>query len=110
MRMRTVRIYSLAITPKYQPRSDPTLAIAARLSAIYNAKEHVEAGGLVSYGANHPDLYRRAAEYVDEILRGRTERPSSRATTKFDLIINLITAKALDVPPSLIARADEVIE
>jgi hypothetical protein len=47
---------------------------------------------------------------VDEILRGRTERPSSRATTKFDLIINLITAKALDVPPSLIARADEVIE
>jgi putative ABC transport system substrate-binding protein len=90
-----------------------TLAMGARLPAIYNAKEHVEAGGLMSYGPNYPDLYRRAAEYVDKILRGAkpgdipVEQP-----TKFDLVINLTTAKALGltVPPSLLARADEVIE
>jgi putative tryptophan/tyrosine transport system substrate-binding protein len=90
-----------------------TLAMGARLPAIYNAKEHVEAGGLMSYGPNFPDLYRRAAEYVDKILRGAkpgdipVEQP-----TKFDLIINLKTAKALgiEIPPTLLARADEVIE
>jgi ABC-type uncharacterized transport system substrate-binding protein len=90
-----------------------TLAMSARLPAVYNAKEHVEAGGLVSYGPNYPDLYRRAAEYVDKILRGAkpgdipVEQP-----TKFDLVINLTTAKALglEVPPTLLARADEVIE
>jgi len=90
-----------------------TLAMGARLPAIYNAKEYVEAGGLMSYGPNYPDLYRRAAEYVDKILRGAkpgdipVEQP-----TKFDLVINLTTAKVLglEVPPSLLARADEVIE
>jgi putative ABC transport system substrate-binding protein len=90
-----------------------TLAMGARLPAIYNAKEHVEAGGLMSYGPNYPDLYRRAAEYVDKILRGAkpgdipVEQP-----TKFDLVINLTTAKVLglEVPPSLLARADGVIE
>jgi putative ABC transport system substrate-binding protein len=87
--------------------------MAARLPAIYNAKEHIEAGGLVSYGANYSDLYRRAAEYVDKILRGAkpgdipVEQP-----TKFDFIINLTTAKVLgvDISPTLLARADEVIE
>jgi putative ABC transport system substrate-binding protein len=90
-----------------------TLAMSARLPAIYNAKEHVEAGGLMSYGPNFPDLYRRAAEYVDKILRGAkpgdipVEQP-----TKFELVVNLTTAKALGltVPPALPARADEVIE
>jgi putative ABC transport system substrate-binding protein len=81
-----------------------SLAMGARLPAIYNASEHVEAGGLISYGPNFPDLYRRAADFVDKILRGTkpgdipVEQP-----TKFDLVINLTTAKALglDVPPML---------
>jgi putative tryptophan/tyrosine transport system substrate-binding protein len=90
-----------------------TLAMKARLPAIYNAKEHVEAGGLMSYGPNFPELYRRAADFVDRILRGA--KPSDipvEQPTKFDLAINLITAKALgiDIRPTLLARADEVIE
>jgi putative ABC transport system substrate-binding protein len=76
-------------------------------------RELVEAGFLMSYGPNLPDLYRRAAEFADKILRG--VRPSDipvEQPTKFDLIINLTTAKALGltVPPILLARADEVIE
>jgi putative tryptophan/tyrosine transport system substrate-binding protein len=90
-----------------------TLAMGARLPAIYNAKEHVEAGGLMSYGPNFPELYRRAAEYVDKILRGAkpTDIPVEQPT-RFDLVVNLNTAKALglEVPPTLLARADEVIE
>jgi putative ABC transport system substrate-binding protein len=90
-----------------------TLALAARLPTMHASREHVEAGGLISYGPNVPDLYRRSAEFVDKILRGMmpadipVEQP-----TKFDLVINLITAKALglEVPPTLLARADEVIE
>jgi putative tryptophan/tyrosine transport system substrate-binding protein len=90
-----------------------TLAMGAQLPAIYTFREYVEAGGLMSYGPSFPDLFRRAAEFVDKILRGTkpgdipVEQP-----TKFDLVINLTTAKALglDVPPTLLARADEVIE
>ena len=75
--------------------------------------EFAETPGLLSYGANFPDLNRRAAEYVDKILRGAkaSELPVEQ-TTKFDLVINLTNAKALGftVPPSLLARADEGIE
>jgi putative tryptophan/tyrosine transport system substrate-binding protein len=90
-----------------------TLAVAARLPTIYGPREHVEAGGLMSYGANFPDLFRRSAELVDKILRGA--KPSDlpvEQPTKFDLVINLTTAKALGftIPPTLLARADEVIE
>ena len=90
-----------------------TLALAARLPTIYLFREYVEAGGLMSYGANVPDLFRRAADYVDKILRGGkpADIPVEQAT-KFDLIINLTTAKALDrlIPESFLVRADEVIE
>jgi putative tryptophan/tyrosine transport system substrate-binding protein len=75
--------------------------------------QYVEAAGLVSYGPNFPDLFRRAAEYVDKVLRGA--KPSDlpvEQPTKFDLVINIKTAKALglDIPATLLARADEVIE
>jgi putative ABC transport system substrate-binding protein len=90
-----------------------TLALSARLPTIFGFREYVDAGGLMSYGANFPDLFRRAAEYVDKILRGT--KPADipvEQPTKFDLVINLTTAKALDliVPATLLARADEVIE
>ena len=90
-----------------------TLALAARLPTMHAAREWVEAGDLMSYGPNHPDLWRRTADYVDKILRGA--KPADipvEQPTRFDLIVNLTTAKALGltVPPLLLARADEVIE
>jgi len=89
------------------------LAVGARMPTTHIAKEYVQAGGLMSYGPNYPDLYRRAADYVDKILRGAKpgEIPIEQPT-KFDLIINLTTAKALglQIPDRLLALAEEVIE
>jgi putative tryptophan/tyrosine transport system substrate-binding protein len=90
-----------------------TLALGARLPTMHGSRDYVEAGGLMSYGANFPDLFRRAADYVDRILRGANPRDLPvEQPTKFDLVVNLTTAKALglDIPPSLLARADEVLE
>ena len=89
------------------------LALGARLPTMYSIRENIETGGLMHYGANLQDLFRRAAEYVDKILRGTkpgdipVEQP-----TKFDLVINLTTAKVLGlkIPESFLLRADEVIE
>src|SRR5262249_18338689 len=90
-----------------------TLALSARLPTMYSSEEYVESAGLMSYGPNRPDLFRRSAEYVDKILRGAkpgdlpVEQPA-----KFDLVVTLTTAKALGltIPESFLLRADKVIE
>ncbi len=84
-----------------------------RLPAMFNAREYAELGGLMAYGANVADLFRRSATYVDRILKGA--KPGDlpiEQPTKFELVINLKTAKALGltIPPSLLQRADQVID
>jgi ABC-type uncharacterized transport system substrate-binding protein len=90
-----------------------SLALGVRLPTIHGQRENVEVGGLMSYGANFPGLYRRAADYVDKILRGT--KPADipvEQPTKFDLVVNLVTAKTLGltIPQTLLLRADQVIE
>jgi putative ABC transport system substrate-binding protein len=89
------------------------LAVGARLPTMHGSRDYVETGGLMSYGVNFPDLFRRAADYVDKILRGT--KPGNipvEQPTKFDLIINLTTAKALGlaIPERFLLRANELIE
>jgi putative tryptophan/tyrosine transport system substrate-binding protein len=102
-------------TPIANVHRELIIALAARhrLPAVFAMRFHVVRGGLVSYGPDQVDPFRRAAGYVDRILKG--EKPAElpvQAPTKYELAINLKTAKALGltVPPSLLARADEVIE
>jgi putative ABC transport system substrate-binding protein len=90
-----------------------TLATRHNVPAVYPFRYFARAGGLMCYGPNYPDQYRRAAGYVDCILKG--EKPADlpvQAPTKYELVINLNTAKTLglEVPPTLLARADEMIE
>jgi putative ABC transport system substrate-binding protein len=89
------------------------LATKRKLPQIYVLRTHVEAGGLMAYGASYPDLLRRAALYVDKILRGT--RPGDlpvEQPTKFELVVNLKTARALGltIPQSVLIRADEIIQ
>jgi putative ABC transport system substrate-binding protein len=89
------------------------LAIAAKLPTVYAFREFVDSGGLMSYGPHFPDLFRRAGDYVDKILRGA--KPADipvEQPTRFELIVNLKTARALGltIPESFLLRADEVIE
>src|SRR5262249_53480591 len=89
------------------------LAVGARLPTMHGSRDYVEAGGLMSLGANYPAQFPRSADYVEKILRGA--KPPAlpvHQPTKFALLFNLITARALGlrIPPTLLARADEVIE
>jgi putative ABC transport system substrate-binding protein len=89
------------------------LALKHRLPTMFGPREHVEAGGLLSYSPDRADLYRRAATYVDRILRGAKpgDLPVEQAT-RFELVINLRTAKAIGlvIPQSVLVRADQIIE
>jgi len=105
----------VATTPTFIQDRHSIIRLAAmhRLAAAYGFKEDAEAGGLLSYGADIDDLLRRAAGYVDKILKGA--KPADlpvQQPTKFELVVNLRTAKTLrlQLPPTLLARADEVIE
>jgi putative ABC transport system substrate-binding protein len=90
-----------------------SLALAARLPTMHSSRDNIEAGGMISYGPDIADLFRRAGEFVDKILRG--SKPGDipvEQPTKFELVINLKAAKTLglDIAPALLARADEVVE
>jgi putative ABC transport system substrate-binding protein len=116
-RMREENVDAVIVAPDTvfveQRQRIADLAIKYRLPSMFSFREHVEAGGLMSYGQHLADSYRRAAIYVDRIFKGA--KPSElpiELSTKLELLISLKTAKTLglDVPPTLLARADEVIE
>jgi putative ABC transport system substrate-binding protein len=110
-----VRGFLVVASPLIVAQRSPLAEVASkyRLPGMYPFKENVQAGGLMSYGADRDDLYRRAATYIDRILRGAkpADLPVEQAS-KYEFVINLKTAKALglEIPPTLLARADEVIE
>ena len=115
--MTSARAGALTVLPsnRFERERRRLVDLAAKngLPAVYTSREFVDAGGLMSYGSNIADLFRRTATYVDKILKGA--KPADlpvEQPTKFELVINLKTAKALGitVPASLLARADEVIE
>ena len=115
--MRKEKVGALIIGPSPmffgQRRRLADLASSNQLPTMLTLGEYTQAGGLMSYGPNYPDLFRRSATYVDKILKGA--KPGDlpiEQPTKFELVINLKTAKALGltIPPSLLARADQVIE
>jgi putative ABC transport system substrate-binding protein len=111
-RAEAMHVYGDSITFLHR-RHIADLALKSRLPTIYLFKPNVEAGGLLSYGPSEPDMYRRATGYVDKILKGAkpADLPVEQPTT-FELVINLNTAKGLGltIPPSLLQRADQVIE
>ena len=114
MRSRAEALFVLTTPVIYRERSKiAQLALKHRLPTSFAHREHVEAGGLMSYGPNFPDMWRLAAAYVDKILRGAkaADLPVEQPT-RFELVINLTTAKAigLTILPSLLLRADSVLE
>jgi putative ABC transport system substrate-binding protein len=113
--MRGARVGGIVVALALRPHWKQILHLArqSRLPIVSGAREFVEAGGLLAYGPDYPDLYRRAATYVDKILKGANPADLPIAQpTKFDLVINLNTAKALGltIPPPLLLQADHVIE
>jgi putative tryptophan/tyrosine transport system substrate-binding protein len=112
-RVDAVLVHSSALTVRENPRRLAEVALKHRLPTIFLFRENVMAGGLMSYGPDLIDLWRRGAVYIDKILKGAkpAELPVEQAS-KFQLVINLKTARALHltIPPSIVARADEVIE
>ena len=105
-------IFSDVLTVAHEKRL-ADLTLENRLPAVFGFREFADMGGLISYGSSASEMWRRAASYVDKILRGNS--PSDlpiEQPTRFELVINLKTAKALglEIPPSLLATADEVIE
>jgi len=114
LRARAEPLFVLTTPVMFRERSKiAELALRNRLATSFAHREHVDAGGLMSYGPNFEDMWRLAAVYVDKILRGaRAADLPVEQPTKFELVINLKTAKALGltVPTSLRARADEIID
>jgi putative ABC transport system substrate-binding protein len=115
VRERVSAVLEFATNPMFYAERSRIVRLAAshRLPAIYESREYVDAGGLMSYAANYPDLMRRSAYHVDRILKGA--KPADlpvEQPTKFELVVNLRTAKALGltIPPAVLIRADEVIQ
>ena len=112
-RVDAVFVMASALTVRSRPALLAELAMRHRLPSMFGARENVAAGGLMSYAPDQVDLTRRAAAYIDKILKGAppADLPVEQAST-YQLIVNLKTAKALGItiPPTLLARADEVIE
>src|SRR5262245_2105272 len=104
-------VWNPLVTPRVKQVAE--LTVRSRLPTVFREPEHVQAGGLMAYGPNIPDLFRRAATFVDRILKGAkpAELPVEQPT-KFELVINLRTANALGlrIPPAVLARADKIIE